>query len=183
LNRRLTDDKAKLSVVLVEDMNSSRPATQRLAVLSLGAIDNLPHLLDALESDKREVREGAVAALRHWLGRGPGQEQKLRQALEDKRYNPDQAETALQLLHTFSNDDRGKKQTYEMLIDYLKHDQAAVRQLASWHLARLVPEGGKILYNPVGPAKERQDAFDQWRKLLADGSLPPKLSPPMPPAK
>ncbi|HXG08471.1 MAG TPA: hypothetical protein VNK04_01660, partial [Gemmataceae bacterium] len=173
---------ASLHVVLAEDMRSPRPMTRELAVLSLGAVDALPEVLDALADEKfPDVREAAVMALRHWLGRREEQAKKLRQALLEKRYSDSQADTLLRLLHTFSAEDRAKRDTYEMLIEYLRHDQPAVRQLAAWHLYRLVPDARKIPYDPAAGVQQRQAAYEVWRKLLASGSLPPKApAPPRP---
>jgi hypothetical protein len=180
LSKTLTG-KTPLLVVLSEAMQSAQPKSRELAVLSLGAIDALPELLDALANEKfSDVRESAVAVLRHWLGRREGQEKKLREALLAKRYTTSQADIVLQLLHTFSPDDLSKKQTYEVLIEYLRHDNPAVRQLATWHLFRLVPEGRKIAYDPGAGVAQRKAGYEQWRKLLADGKIPPK---PMGPQK
>ncbi|HXG12120.1 MAG TPA: hypothetical protein VNK04_20365 [Gemmataceae bacterium] len=184
LNRRLTDSKTKVSVVLAENVHANRPMTRQLAVLSLGALDELGYVLDALaDKQYQDVRDAAVWALRHWLGRQEGQDQKLRQALLEKRYSDRQTDTLMQLLHIFSEEDRAKKETYQTLIEYLRHDQPAVRQLAYWHLSRLVPEA-KIPYDPAGGEKQRQAAYLQWMKLLEEGKLPPPrpASPmPMPP--
>lgn len=176
--------KDKIASKLYDNLSSPDPATRKLATLSLGAIDALPELLDALADERfPEVREAAVSALRHWLGREAGQDKKLKQALADKGYTTSQTDILLQLLHTFSGDDLAKKQTYEVLIEYLRHNKPAVRQLAFWHLLRLVPEARKIPYDPGRGGKQMDDAYEQWKKLLADGKLPPKppSGPPMPP--
>ena len=77
-----------------------------------------------------------------------------------------------------ADDDLAKKQTYELLIEYLKDDRPEVRQLAYWHLMRLSPEGRKIPYDPGGGVPQRQAAYGLWKKLLAEGKLPPKLPAP-----
>lgn len=178
---RLTD-KAAINVKLVEDLTtSSRPAARVLAVRCLGATDALHELLDALADEKHpEVSEEAVTALRHWLGRRDGQDKLLRTALAEKRYTTSQSEILLQLLHTFTGDHLAKRQTYEVLIEYLRDDKPAVRRLAFWHLYRLVPEARKTpqLYDPGQGVQQRQDAYDQWKRLLADGKLPPRTQPP-----
>ena len=52
-----------------------------------------------------DIWEKAIPVIRHWIGREPGQDQKLYQALLEKRkLTPAQAETILQLLHNFSDD-------------------------------------------------------------------------------
>ena len=181
LSGRLFDKPIK---VLDEELDATKPKRRELAVFCLGAVDDLPRLLDALRHEKVDVRDAAVMALRHWLGRRPGQDKLLRQALADKNYTTTSADTILQLLHTFSAEDRAKKQTYEALIEYLGDERIGpeIRHLAHWHLSRLSPEGRKIPYNAVGGSQqERQDAYEQWKKLLADGKLPPR--PPAQPPK
>ena len=62
--------------------------------------------------------------------------------------------------------------TYQALIHYLAHDRAAVRELAAWHLYRLVPEGRKIAYDAAAAPAERARAQAAWRKLLPAGRVP-----------
>jgi hypothetical protein len=73
-------------------------------------------------------------------------------------------------------------ETYSLLIDNLRHDRLAIRELAFWHLRRLVPAGQSIRYDPAGSSEQRERAFEQWKKLVPDGKLPPQPpQPPMPP--
>jgi hypothetical protein len=67
--------------------------------------------------------------------------------------------------------------TYETLIDYLLHDKLAIRQLAKWHLERLVPAGRDIAYDPAGSGEARHPAYDQWKKLVPNGKLPLEGTP------
>jgi hypothetical protein len=148
--------------------------TRAFVVFSWGATDNLARLLVELGDPKHaEVREAAVEALRHWIGRGPGQDQKLYGFLKRReKYSPAQAEVVLDLLH--SPFDREAPETYQTLIGYLRSDRASIRELAVWHLDRLAPAGRSIRFNPGGPPEEREKAYAQWKKLIPDGSLPPK---------
>ena len=56
----------------------------------------------------------------------------------------------LQLLFGFSPEDLTQPETYEVLIDYLAHEKPAIRNLAAWHLVRLVPQGKSIAFKPNG---------------------------------
>ena len=78
----------------------------------------------------------------------------------------------LQLLH--SPFDPNDPVTYQTLIAYLQHDKLAVRELARWHLYRLVPAGRKIGYKPLATEEERARALREWKKLIPSGQLPPK---------
>ena len=113
-----------------------------------------------------------VIILRHWMGRGPGQDLKLYEAiLAGKKIKPSHAVTIMNLLHSFSNADLDLPETYETLIAYLDNEDLAIRGLAYWHLYRLVPAGRKIGYNPLATKEERQQAINQWQKLIPEGQI------------
>jgi hypothetical protein len=165
-----------------ELLKSDDPAERRLAVLFLGATDNLAKLGDVLAHAKHpDVWDVGVLALRHWIGRGPGQDQKLYHGLIEKAgYTPAQAASVVNLLHSFGESDLARPTTYETLIDFLRSDKLALRGLAYWHLSRLVPAGRSIGYNPLAPKDERDRAAAEWRKLIPEGQLPPRAAPPRP---
>jgi hypothetical protein len=146
---------------------------RRGAVYGMAALDLLGGLIDALASPHADARETAVTALRGWIGRGPGQDLKLYDFLQkDEHYTPNQAATLLQLLHSYGSSDLDNPETYETLIAYLRHKNPAIRELAIWHLDRLVPAGKKIPYDPTAPAEERDKAHQEWKKLVPSGQLP-----------
>lgn len=157
-------------------MQSDNPLERRGAVILMGATDDLPRLAHALLSAKHiDVWDDAVLTMRHWIGRAPGQDQKLYNWLVTERmYKPNQAESLLQLLHSFSDDEVAKPELYEVLINYLASERPGLRGLAYWHLVRLAPAGKKIAYNPLGPKEERDKGVEEWRKLIPPGKLPPE---------
>jgi hypothetical protein len=63
---------------------------------------------------------------------------------------------------------------YDILIAMLGNEKLAVRELANWHLQRLVPAGKDIAYDPAGPAEARQEAQASWRRLIPPGQVPPR---------
>jgi hypothetical protein len=162
-----------------EFLNSDKVPDRTLALYVMGALDDLPDLGKALREAKHpDVWEYGVLALRHWIGRAPGHDQLLYEGLRKLRhYSEVDAETTVQLLHSFGEGDLCHPETYEMLIDYLGHDKLAVRGLAYWHLSRLVPEGRKFGYNPLDPKKKRDAAVARWRKLIPHCKMPPKQKP------
>jgi hypothetical protein len=165
-----------IDAAIDEFLSSDDPLERRLAIFALGALDELPRLGKALSQPrKRDVWDDAVLALEHWIGRCPGQDMKLYNGLiNDAKYRPVDAESVLQMLHGFSDEDLADPETYEMLIDFLQHERIAVRGLAYWHLYRLVPAGRKIPYDPLGGKDARAGAQKEWRKLIPKGKLPPK---------
>ncbi|MCS6852635.1 MAG: hypothetical protein NZ700_15880, partial [Gemmataceae bacterium] len=164
-----------LDTALANGLKSTDPNTRFVTVTALGAFDDLPRLIDALSAPQADVRERAVTVLRNWIGRGPGQDARLYQALLDKGFKPAHAEIVMNGLHSFSDEQRQNPELYEILIAYLMHEVPAIRQLASWHLYRLVPAGKDIAYDPLAPEADRAAAHDAWKKLIPDGKLPPKV--------
>jgi hypothetical protein len=159
-----------------EFVESDDPMKRRLAVYAMGATDDLARLAAALAAAKHpDVWENGVLALRHWIGRGPGQDMKLFQAmLKEGKFTEKQAGTVMQLLHSFGEDDLAQPETYDVLVMYLNHEKLAIRGLAHWHLVRMVPEGKKIAYSPLDPKEKREKAIEEWKKLLPEGKLPSK---------
>jgi hypothetical protein len=155
---------------------SDDPAKRRFAIIGMGATDELGQLGRVLNEPKYgDNWDVAVVVLRHWLGRAPGQDMLLyKRLIEVRKMTPKQAETILQLLHSFGDDDLAQPEHYQMLIDFLSSDVVGIRGLANWHLKRLVPAGEKIKFDALGPAEEREKARQEWKKLIPAGELPPK---------
>ena len=148
---------------------------RRVAVVTMGAIDDLPRLWEALENTKhRDVREQAVLTLRNWMGRQPGHITQLREYLaKAKKYTPAQARTATQLLKGFDERDRQEPLIYQLLIEVLEQAALPIRELSYWNLERLAPAGQKIHYDAAADEPTRHAAAQEWRKLIPEGQLPP----------
>lgn len=156
-------------------LDSKDTVEQRIALVTLGATDDLESLAQALTGARgAEQWEFGITILRHWLGRCPGNDQKLYTLLTSpsQGYKPGQAKTILHLLFGFTADDLRRPETYEVLIEYLRHDQRAIRNLAEWHLVRLVPQGSKIGFKPNGTREEYEAAYREWKKLIPSGKTP-----------
>jgi hypothetical protein len=148
---------------------------RKVGVILMGALDDLMRLGKTLnESTHPDTWDTAVLVMRNWLGRAPGQDRKLYDGLTATRgYTPAQAETLIDLLHGFSEDDEGRPETYQLLINYLASDKFALRGLAHWRLIRLVPGGDKIPFDPKASPEELKKAQAAWRKLVPPGEVPP----------
>ena len=75
----------------------------------------------------------------------------------------------------FSPEDATMPETYEVLIDYLAHEKPGIRNLAAWHLVRLVPQGKSIPFQPDGTAEDAAKCVVAWKKLIPSGQLPPRV--------
>jgi hypothetical protein len=161
---------------LDELAQSDDPTLRRTAVLAMGALDDLHRLGQTLRNTKHpDVWENGIIALRHWIGRGPGQDVKLYNRLvQVGKYPPGEAEIFVQLLHGFSEEQMARPETYETLIDYLSSDRTAMRALAHWYLVHMVPEGAKIAYNPLADKSEHDKAIKEWSQLIPAGKVPAK---------
>jgi hypothetical protein len=145
----------------------------RVAAVVAGAVDDLPRMTAALAHKRAEVRDLAVLVLRTWLGRAPGQAERLFTYLTgDAKYSRIQAGTVLFLLFGPDEEQRARPAMYDVLIAMLGSDKATIRELAHWHLLRLAPAGKDLGYDPTGPAEARQKAQAAWRRLIPPGQVP-----------
>jgi len=165
-----------VGAAITQALESNDRTFRSIGLVSAGATDDLPRLIDALaNAEHPEVREIGVRALRHWIGRTQGQDLKLYNALQKKGYSPAHAEMIVNLLHTPGPTELSRPSLYEALIAYLGHEKPAIRELAAWHLYRLVPAGKDIVYDPAAPKADRDAAIKEWQTLIPEGKLPPKV--------
>jgi hypothetical protein len=172
--------KEPVDVILPELVKDPDPLN-RLSVYCLAATDELPGLLDALADEQnRLLRVSAINALAHWIGRSPDRDMKLYHVLE-KKFKAGPAEIVMSLLHGFTKEQQERPETYEALIEYLKNDKLSIRELAAWRLASTESTAEiarRIPYEPADGTDQRQRAYEEWKKLVPDGQLPPKKLPP-----
>jgi hypothetical protein len=142
-----------------------------VAVLGLGALDQARVAELLADEHSADVREAAVLAARHWIGKSADREQLVYRHLTDRLgYSPREAEAVLQLLH--SPFDPDQPETYEVLIRGLQSKRLAIRELSRWHLYRLTDVGKDIAYDAAAPEAERDKAVKAWEKLIPAGKLP-----------
>jgi len=172
---------AKVNAVLLDNAKGDDPRRRLLATRALAAVNAVGALLDLLVDEGKErpdVRRAAILALRQTLSRGPEQanllydRKKKTGLLIDRGYKPTEAETVVDLLYPLPSDLRKRRETFELLVQLLKHDKLALRELAYHHLTLLAP-GQKAEYDPAGSAEDRARGHAAWKKLLDDGKLPP----------
>src|SRR5262249_28586380 len=102
--------------------------------------------------------------------------ERLYKTLTDHgKLTPNQAKIVIQLLFGFDDDQQEQPATYELLIGYLQHGALPIRELARWHLVRLVPEGQKFGYDAGAAEEQRKEAAAKWQALIPEGKLPPNL--------
>jgi len=159
---------------LRESLRSSKPEHRVLAIRCLGAIDAVSILVDSLGDPMNpEVRLEAASALRNWIGRGKDQAAKLFDRkkrtgiLVDKKFRRADAESVLELLDGLTLEELRQRETYDTLLDYLKHHRIEVRELAYAHLLTILGEDEKKpSYNPAGTSEQIKQGAEEWQKYL-----------------
>lgn len=165
---------AGIGKAIAKAIHSDDVAERRAAVVSLGAIDDEGRLIQVLnDKTKADARDMSVLALRHWLGRAPGQSIRLNARLQKDGYTATQAKNMIHLLNGIDKEKLRLPETYDLLIDALNHPKLPARELARWHLVRLVPAGKDIAFDAAAPEAMRLQSIEAWRKLIPEGKLPP----------
>ncbi|HKB41998.1 MAG TPA: hypothetical protein VKD72_36560 [Gemmataceae bacterium] len=131
-----------------------------------------------------DVRFEAANALRRWISRGKEQPARLYDRkkgtgiLADRKFRPAEAESVLDLLDGLTTQDLRQPETYDTLLDYLKHNRIEVRELAYAHLIEAVGEDGrKVNYSPAGDSEQINQGAEEWKKLIMS-KLTQKPKPP-----
>lgn len=164
-----------VSASLVNQVRDSDVRIRDLAVLSLGAVDDLPALLDGLANDShQDVRVTAINTLRNWMARDGEQELKVESAME-RKWGKGQAAIGMELLHAYGPDRLSDPGLWESLIAYLTNENLAIRELANLQLISIRPDIAQTIqaYDLAGGAEQRQLAYREWKRRIPDGKLPP----------
>lgn len=153
----------------VED---KRFLVSRLAVDCLAQIQAIELLVDILQrTEHDESRRSAIAALRAWLPETEEHRGELRTHLA-RRFTPADADTIYRLLWGYGDKHYRDADTSRQLIEWLRHDNIAVRELAYIY----VKEGlrREFDYRPSGNPGQRQSAVTRLLNQLRGGPLMPK---------
>jgi hypothetical protein len=175
---------AKVETALVETIQKGEAQTLQaiLAVRCLGALDAVGDLVNVLDDTEKEwpVRIEAIITLRHWIGRNAGQEAGLYDPsngggvlTKGGKFVATDALAVMELLHNPGDEQLASPAFWAALIEHLRSEKLAIRELALFHLQRWVPEARMIAYDPNGPQEARRAGYDAWKKLIPDGKLPP----------
>ncbi len=169
-----TSKPASLGNALEAAARSKEASERKAAVVALGALDELPRLTQVLSNEEyADTRDMAILVIRHWLGRAPGQSIRMFQHLtKNEGYTPNQAKNLLHLFNGIEEEQLRQPETFDLLIGALNHPKMPARELARWHLVRLVPEGKAIAYDAAAPEPMRLKAIAEWRRLIPEGELP-----------
>ncbi|WP_339613409.1 hypothetical protein [uncultured Rubinisphaera sp.] len=147
----------------VADDPNPRIAELAARVLALGRqYDSLVTIL--ARSPHEETRTEAIRGLRIWLPQDPTHPELLKESLA-KTFNPETAQTVYTLLWGFTLDDGRRPDISRRLVDGLRHEHVAVRELSIYWIAELT--GQKLGYRPLAVANTREQAVTSWERHLA----------------
>jgi len=161
-----------------------------LAVRCLGALDAIADVVNILGDEQMPpaLRDEAINTLRHWCGRNDSMEARLfdpntRTGIltEGTKYRASEAAIIMELLHSPSKEQLLAPAFWAYLIDKLRYDKLAIRELAFYHLRHLVAQWRTIMYNTTDTPEGLQRGYEAWKKLIPEGKLPPP-PPQRPPA-
>lgn len=149
-------------------VNSKIPGISEFAVKTLAVTGMHDQLVQVLaEAEFLESREAAITGLRRWLPAAVENREVLRAELQ--RYFPaDQVDTLYRLLWGYNEDDARNPATSKLLVDWLKHDNVVIRQLAFQNVYRLT--GQRYDYRPINPVNQRNVAVERWYSHLERNS-------------
>jgi hypothetical protein len=174
---------AAIDVVLAQATNSDDAATRRLAARSLGAISDLPSLVEALDQPKfADLRWAAIETLHNWVATGRDNDYKLFEVLKAK-YKNKEAEIIMEMVHGLPEAESRRPERYEQLIDYLVNPNLVIRELGALQLYKWVPAGRGIPYSAAADSATRERSELLWRALIPPGQLPPAAPPAQPQKK
>jgi hypothetical protein len=149
------------------------PELSRLAVECLGLIGDYSSLVETLPPEKgqhEESRKAAITGLRIWLPQAPENRALLRRELA-KHFKPDDVATIYELLWGYTEADARTKPVARKLVDWLGHDEIAVRELAIYQLQRLTNR--RFDFRANATPNQRVSSQKRWYEYTKDGTLLP----------
>ncbi|MCI0464464.1 MAG: hypothetical protein L0Z62_46620, partial [Gemmataceae bacterium] len=166
-------NEGKVGPMLDTLLGSNEKGDRLVGVTVAGAVNDLPRVLKSLIDPKHaDLRDHSILVLRHWMGRGTGHLEQLVEIMKKAGYPEVRARTALQLLVGFDHDQLAEPETYALLLRCLQYKHLPIRELARWHLVRLVPAGRAIGFDAAAPEAQRQRAVERWQALIPAGKVP-----------
>ncbi|MCG6157457.1 hypothetical protein [Rubinisphaera margarita] len=154
--------------------NDPNPRIAELAtrVLSLGRrYESLVTIL--ARSQHEESRTEAIAGLRVWLPQDPENRTLVMASLE-KTFTPGTADLVYSLLWGFDTQDARKPDISRRLVNGLRHEHVAVRELSIYWISNLT--GQRLGYRPLAVLATREQAVTSWERHLdrVGALLPPE---------
>ncbi len=169
MEEKFYDAATPVDQTIVGAIDDKRPLVSRLAVDCLVQLQSIPLLVDIMHrTDHEESRRAAIAALRAWLPEMEENRAILKTELE-RRFTPGDAGIVYRLLWGYGEKHFRDPDTSRQLVEWLRHDHIAVRELAWLHIQK---SGRRDLeYRPNASPAQRQTAVNRIVTQLRGSGL------------
>jgi hypothetical protein len=169
MEEKFYDPATPVEQTIVGAIDDKRPLVSRLAVDCLVQLQTIPLLVDIIhKTDHEESRRAAIAALRAWLPEVDENRAILKTELE-RRFTPGDAGIVYRLLWGYGEKHFRDPDTSRQLVEWLRHDHIAVRELAWLHIQR---SGRRDFeYRPNVNAAQRNTAVNRIVTQLRGNAL------------
>ncbi|MFO0918398.1 MAG: hypothetical protein U0872_08795 [Planctomycetaceae bacterium] len=171
LFEREFDGDQSIDSSLVALIRDPRSRISELAVRALVLTENIDAVVQALaQSPQEETRKAAAIGLQRWLGVSAERGTPLREALSEHYERADDVRALYRLLWGFSRDEAKQAQPSLDLVELLRSNHVAIRELAFANLVRLTNR--KFDYRPLASPQQREPAVRRWMDFVQrDGAL------------
>ncbi len=148
---------------IVPLLKDRRAGLSELAAKTLALIGDWKDLVPALKNDHQETRLAAIYALRNELAKNPGSAGAIREEL-GRNFPTEKVEPLIRLLWGFNAEDARRPGPSLQLVEWLKDDEIAIRELAFHYISKLTARTHDYL--PMAPATERKATVYRWEEYL-----------------
>lgn len=145
-------------------VGSKVPRLAEYAAKTLVVTEQISGLVETMaRGEYEEVRAAAITGLRQWLPKAEANRDILKAEIE-KHFPPEQVDPIYRLLWGYDDTDARSQAASRLLVEWLRHDNIVIRQLAILHVYRLT--GQRYDYRPVDAAGRRNVAVERWEQHL-----------------
>ncbi len=145
--------------------SNPNPRIAELAAEALALGQRYESLVSVLaHAPHEESRTAAIAGLKYWMLSDPENKALLQEQLS-QTFNEQTAFTVYRLLWGYEEQDARDPGISRQLVDWLRHEHVAVRELAIYWISRLT--GQRQNYRPLAPVGTREQAVSSWERHLA----------------
>jgi hypothetical protein len=145
-------------------VGSKVPRLSEYAAQTLVVTEQISGLVETMaRGEYEEVRAAAITGIRQWLPQAEANRDILKAEIE-KQFPPGQVDSIYRLLWGYDDADARNQGASRLLVDWLKHENIVIRQLAILHIYRLT--GQRYDYRPVDAVGRRKVAVARWKQHL-----------------
>jgi hypothetical protein len=158
-------------------IESRYPRISELAAQTLALTENYRPLLRALQADHEETRLAALIGLSRWVRRAPENGDLLAEEVA-RVYPDDEVDPIIRLVWGYAPADARDPEISAQLVQWLRHPDIAIRQMAFFHILKLTRGEVTYRYLPDRSESQRESAIRQWENHInrVGALLPPEPS-------